>query len=96
MPRDSILILENDDANRKKLVEIFQDKYKILEISTEKEGIEVLRKHAASLAVVLFNLMIPAKNNFQVLQMLSEKKFLTRIPFIMITDDKTAEYEKKG
>ncbi len=96
MPRDSILILENDDANRKKLVEIFQGKYKILEISTEKEGIEVLRKHAASLAVVLFNLMIPAKNNFQVLQMLSEKKFLTRIPFIMITDDKTAEYEKKG
>lgn len=96
MARDSILILENDDASRKKLAEIFQDKYKILEISSEKEGIEVLRKHVASIAVVLVNLMIPAKNNFQVLQMLSEKKFLTRIPFIMITNDKTSEYEKKG
>lgn len=96
MPRDSILILENDDDSRKRLAEIFQDKYKILEASGEKEEIEVLRTQAASIAVVLVNLMIPVKNNFQVLQMLSEKKFLTRIPFIMITSDKTSEYEKRG
>ncbi len=96
MKRDTILILENDDESRAELVEIFQDKYKILAVSNEKEGIDSLKKHAASLAVVLFNLMIPVKDNFQVLQHLSEKKFLNRIPFIMITSEKAEQYEKKG
>lgn len=96
MLRDTVLILENDDVSRKKLVEIFQDKYKVQEVTNEKEGIEILRKYASSLAVVLVNLLIPAQNDFQVLQWLSEKKFVSQIPFIMITSEKTAEYEKKG
>lgn len=96
MKRNTILILENDETSSTKLTEIFQDKYKILHVTTEKEGIEVLRKKAASLAVVLVNLSIPANDNFQILQRLSEKKFLERIPFIMITDEQTEAYEKKG
>ena len=96
MVRDTILILENDETSRKKLSEIFKDKYNILEVTTEKEGIDILRTKAPSLAVVLVNLKIPAKENFQVLQRLSEKKFPNRIPFIMITDETTAAYEKKG
>ncbi len=96
MIRDTILILEQDQTSQEQLAEMFQDKYKILQVSTEKEGIEILRTSAASLAVVLVNLLIPAKDNFQILQRLSEKKFLERIPFIMITGDKTQKYEKKG
>lgn len=96
MIRDTILILEDDEDSRKKLVEIFQDKYKILEVTSEKEGINILKIHAASLAVIFVNLMIPARDNFQILKRLSEKKFLSRIPFIMITSESTAEYEKKG
>ena len=57
MVRDTIMILEYDESSRKKLAEIFQDKYKIQEVSDEKEGIDILRKHASSLAVVLVNLL---------------------------------------
>ena len=96
MVRDTILIFEDDVASRTKLAEIFQDKYKVLGASDEREGLKILREHATSIAVVLVNLMIPVKDNFQVMQRLGEKKFLTRIPFIMITSEKTAEYEKKG
>ena len=60
MIRDTILILEQDQASQAQLAEIFQDRYKILQVSTEKEGIEILRTSAASLAVVLVNLLIPA------------------------------------
>lgn len=70
MTHDTILILEDDDASRKKLVEIFQDEYKILEVSNEKDGIDALKNHASSLALVLVNLMIPGRDNFQVLQRL--------------------------
>lgn len=96
MARDTILILENDDASRTELTEIFQDKYKVLAVSNEKDGIDLLKKHAASLAAVLVNLMIPVKDNFKVLQRLSEKMFLNRIPFIMIISEKTAQYEKQA
>ena len=68
MVRDTILILEYDETCRQQLTEIFQDKYKIQAVSNEKEGVSILRKQAASLAVVLVNLLIPAKDNFQVLE----------------------------
>ena len=96
MARDTMLILENDDASSDSLADIFQDKFKIIKVRSEKEGIDVLRDQVSSLAVVLVNLLIPAKDNFQILQRLSEKKFLERIPFIMITSDKAEKYEKKG
>ena len=96
MVRDTILILEYDETCRQQLTEIFQDKYKIQAVSNEKEGVSILRKQAASLAVVLVNLLIPAKDNFQVLEWLCEKKLVNRIPFIMITSEKSAQYEKKG
>lgn len=96
MKRDKILILEDDEVSRKKLAKIFQGKYQVLEVSNEKEGIDILRECASSLAVVLVNLKIPARDGFQVLQRLSEKKYLVRIPFIMLTGDDTEEYEKKG
>lgn len=96
MARDTILIFEDDVECREKLTEIFQDKYKVFGASNEKEGLNLLRKYSSSIAVVLVNLMIPAKDNFQVLQRLSEKKILSLIPFIMITSERTAEYEKRG
>lgn len=96
MIRDKILILENDEESRTKLVEIFKGRYKILEATNEKEGVDVLKKNMASIAVVLFNLMIPAKNYFQVLQRLYTKKICNQIPFIMLTSDSTSEFEKKG
>ncbi len=94
--RDTILILEFDDSSRAQLAEIFRDKYKVLDVPDEKEGLNILRNQGASLAVVLVNLLIPAKDDFRVLRRLSEKGFLSRIPFIMITSDKAAVYEKKG
>lgn len=96
MLRDKLLILENEDESRKKLAEIFRDKYEILEVTNEKDGLDLLKEHAQSIAVILVNLMIPAKNNFQVLKRLSEKKLVSHIPFIMLTNDQTEEYEKKG
>ena len=96
MKRDTILILEQDDASRKMLVDLFKNKYKILSAPDEKEGLELLRSHAQSLAVVLFNLLLPVKDDFKIMQRLSEKKVLSRIPFIMITSERAAQYEKQG
>ncbi|MDE6952094.1 MAG: HD domain-containing protein [Lachnospiraceae bacterium] len=96
MVRDTILILEDDEQSRKRLEEILRGKYKIQAVTNEREGVEILRKQTAILAAVLVNIMIPARDGFKVMEWLSEKKFLSRIPFIMLTTDMTVELEKKG
>lgn len=96
MVSDKILVFEEEEASIKKLMEIFQDKYTILVATNEREGLTVLREYTSSIVAVIFNLLIPARDNFHVLQQLSERKILNRIPFIMITGEKAAEYEKKA
>ncbi len=96
MACNTILIFEEDEATCARLAEIFKDKYKVLRALNEKEGLKLLREHAASIAVVILNIMIPAKDNFKVLKHLNEKRVMSRIPFIMITGDETVEYERKG
>lgn len=96
MVRDVILILEDEEFSRRRLTEIFQDKYKIQAVQNEREGVEILRTQAASIAAVLVNIMIPARDGFSVMSRLSQKKLMHRIPFIMLTNEMTAELEKKG
>lgn len=96
MKRDTILIVDNDEVNRKELADIFRAEYKILEVSNEKDGLDVFKAHITSLAAILVNLTIVIKGNFQVLKKLSQRKVLSQIPFIMITSEETAEYESKG
>lgn len=96
MKRDTILIVENDEVSRTELADIFRDKYKILEVSNEKDGLDVFKAHVTSLAAILVNLTIVIKGNFQVLKKLSQRKVLSQIPFIMITSEETVEYESKG
>lgn len=96
MARDTILILEDEELSRKRLTEILQDKYKIQTALNMRDGVEILGKQAASIATVLMNIMIPARDGFKVLSGLSEKKLLTRIPFVMLTNEMTGELEKKG
>lgn len=94
MLRDTILVLENEEDSRKKLAEIFQGKYKVLEAANEKEGLDLLREHASALAAILVNPVIPAQNNFQILQQLSARKYVNQIPFIMLASEQAMTYEK--
>lgn len=96
MAQDTILILEDEEVSRKRLTEIFQGKYKIQAVVNERDGREILRTQAGVIAAVLVNIMIPARDGYKVLSLLHEKKYTSRIPFIMLTNDMTAELEKRG
>lgn len=96
MQNDTILIIDDDNISRTMLADIFRDEYKILEANNGKEGIELLRKKASSIAVVFLDYTMPVMNGFQVLELLNAKRLLTLIPFIMITSETSAEFEKKG
>ncbi len=96
MKRDTILIIDDDDISRTILADIFRDEYKILEASNGKEGIELLRKNANSLAVVLLDYTMPVMDGFQMLEYLNKRQLLTLLPFVMITSEESPEFERKG
>lgn len=96
MEKDSILIIEDMEINRALLAEIFRDEYKILEAANGKEGIKLFVENFSSIAVVLLDIMMPVMDGFQVLELLSKKDLLSKVPFIMITGEDSVEFEKKG
>lgn len=96
MEKDTILIVEDMEINRELLAEIFRNEYKILEAENGEEGIRIFEENVESLAVVLLDIMMPVMDGFQVLEHLSKKDLLSKVPFILITGEDSAESEKKG
>ena len=96
MERDTILIIEDMEINREMLAEIFRDEYKILEAENGKEGIRMFVENFSSLAVVLLDLVMPVMDGFQVLQLLSDKGLISKVPIVMITGEESAESERRG
>lgn len=96
MKRDTILIFEDNSIDRAILVELFQSEYKILEAENGKEGLDLLKNNLPSIAIVLLDNIMPVMDGFAVLEYLKEKNILTKIPFIMITGESSAEMERRG
>lgn len=96
MKRDTILIFEDNAIERNILAELFRPDYKILEASNGKEGLELLNRNFSSVAVVLLDYLMPEMNGFEVLSCLRKKNIMNKIPFIMITGQESAEFEKRG
>lgn len=96
MKRDTVLIFEDNAIDRSILVELFREEYHILEAGNGKEGIEVLKSHLSSIAVVLLDNVMPVMGGFAVLEYLKDKNILGKIPFIMITGDNSSDLERRG
>lgn len=96
MKRDTILIFEDNEIDREILVELFRSEYKILEAANGREGIALLNSHFASIAIVLLDYKMPVMDGFGVLELLKGKNVLNKIPFVMVTGEESAEFEREG
>lgn len=96
MEKNKILIVDDVAINREMLAEIFRDEYIILEAENGKEGIQLLVENFAEVAAVLLDLAMPIMDGFQMLDILSRRKLITRIPIIMTTGETSVECERRG
>lgn len=83
--RNKILIVDDEELNRELLKQIFENDYEIITAKDGKEAIMAMNDHMKEIAIVLLDLVMPVVNGYQVLQVLSTKKILNRIPVILIT-----------
>ncbi len=83
--RDTILIVDDEELNRELLRQIFEDQYEILMAKDGKEAIEALDNNADRIAVILLDLIMPVVSGYQVLQVLSARGVVSKIPVVLIT-----------
>lgn len=98
MVDDAILIVDDDLVTRNMIKKIFADDYKIIMANNGKEAIEFLEANANKSRVeksdnilgIFLDLTMPVLDGFAVLEYLSKKNYLSKLPVIIISGD----YEK--
>ena len=89
--RQLVLVVDDQEINRDALQVILEDRYDILCAGDGVEALELMRRHADSLSLVLLDLMMPRMNGFEVMEHVRQDEQLSRIPIIVLTADESAE-----
>lgn len=96
---DVILIIDDDMITRNMIKKVFDDTYKMVMLTNGKEALDYLEENenkgisssADHIIGIFLDLTMPVLDGFAVLEYLSKKNYLTRIPVIIISGD----YEKE-
>ncbi len=91
-----ILIVDDLELNRAILCELFCKEYEVLEAENGQEAIDVLEEQSDSIQVVLLDIVMPILDGFGVLDKMSQKGWIGRIPVIMITVETSDGVMQKG
>lgn len=96
---DVILIIDDDMITRNMIKKIFDGIYKTIMLSNGKEALEYLEENknkglttsSDHIVAIFLDLTMPVLDGFAVLEYLSKKNYLTKIPVVIISGD----YEKE-
>ena len=86
-----ILIVDDEEVERRILENILKDEYKVLLARDGEDALKIMREMPNIISLVLLDLFMPNKNGFEVLAEMREDEELSKIPVIVLTADKTAE-----
>jgi len=87
----TILIVEDDDISYEILSTMLQDSYQLIRATNGEEGLQMIRKEAKNISLVLLDLIMPIMDGFTVLKNKSAEKRIANIPVIVLTSEKTME-----
>ena len=88
-----VLVVDDHEINRDILGGILEDHYDVIYAENGREALEQIRAHINDLALVLLDLVMPEMNGFEVLQYAKNDEQMSKIPFIVLTAEKSAELE---
>lgn len=96
MEKNTILIADDAEINRKILVQALKGEYHILEAANGEETLRMIAENYKNLLVVLLDINMPRINGFQVMNVLNKKNVMKYLPIILITGDNSNENMRKG
>ena len=89
----TILIVEDEDISYDILSTMLKDKYEIIRACNGEEGLQIIRKDAKELSLVLLDIIMPVMDGFTLLKSKAAERRITNIPVIVLTSEKQMEVE---
>ena len=91
-----ILIADDTTVNRRMLADVLEADYEILEAKNGEETIDILEEMHEKIAILLLDIVMPKKDGFDVLEVMNERGWISKMPVIMITAEYSEEYISKA
>lgn len=96
MGRKTVLITDDVKVNRVILREILKDEFDLLEASDGLETVKVIQEQGSNISAILLDVIMPNMDGFAVLDYMKENKMLEQIPVLLISADRSVEFERDG
>ena len=94
--KQQILIVDDSRINRELLREFLGDEYRIITAADGEECIEILKKRADSISLLLLDLVMPKTDGFGVLEYMNKEGLTDDIPVVVISCACSSECVRKA
>lgn len=89
--RQSVLIVDDSELNRKMLGQMLGSRFDIAEAASGEACLQLLEQNATGISIVLLDIHMPGIDGFTVLEEMNQKNLLEQIPVIMISSEDTVD-----
>ena len=94
--RQSVLIVDDSELNRKMLGQILGSRFDIAEAASGEACLQLLEQNATGISIVLLDIHMPGIDGFTVLEEMNQKNLLEQIPVIMISSEDTVDAVRRA
>lgn len=94
--RQSVLIVDDSELNRKMLGQMLGSRFDIAEAASGEVCLQLLEQNATGISIVLLDIHMPGIDGFTVLEEMNQKNLLEQIPVIMISSEDTVDAVRRA
>lgn len=94
--RQSVLIVDDSELNRKMLGQMLGSRFDIAEAASGEACLQLLEQNATGISIVLLDIYMPGIDGFTVLEEMNQKNLLEQIPVIMISSEDTVDAVRRA
>lgn len=91
-----ILIVDDSELNRELLAGMLGDEYEIYQVENGKKAIDILEENREQFKLVLLDINMPVRDGYEVLSIMKRRKWLDKLPVIVISAEISGESVKKA
>lgn len=91
-----ILIVDDSELNRELLAGMLGDEYEIYQVENGKKAIDILEENREQFKLVLVDINMPVMDGYEVLSIMKRRKWLDKLPVIVISAEISGESVKKA
>ena len=91
-----ILIVDDSELNRELLASMLEDEYEIYQVENGKKAIDILEENREQFKLVLLDINMPVMDGYEVLSIMKRRKWLDKLPVIVISAEISGESVKKA